>query len=105
MLGLSQRQLADLLGVTFQQVYKYESGINGISAGQIYEIAQEWGTPIEYFFEGLEALEPQLLPRQSMLIDFMISLGGIQGEGRTAAIGQLVRALSHVGRPPRRAYR
>ena len=101
-LGLSQRQFADFLGVTFQQVYKYERGINSMSAGQIYEIAQGSDTPVEYFFEGLETDERQLLPRQKWLLDVMISLGEIQDKEQRAAIGHLVRSLSRVGRPARR---
>ena len=95
-LGLSQRQFADLLGVTFQQLYKYERGINGLSAGQIHELARGSGTPVEYFFEGLETIERQLLPRQKLLLDLMISLSKIQDKGQRAAIGQLVRTLSRV---------
>jgi transcriptional regulator with XRE-family HTH domain len=105
MLGLTLQQFAELFGSSYQQVYKYERGINSLTAGQLYELAQGSGTPVEYFFEGLETIEPQLLPRQSMLIDFMTSFGGIRGEGRKAAISELVRALSRVGRPARRAYR
>jgi transcriptional regulator with XRE-family HTH domain len=40
--------------VTYQQVHKYEHGINRVSAGRLYEIARELGEPLEYFFEGLE---------------------------------------------------
>src|ERR1700720_2722993 len=40
MLGLTQQQLADLIGVTYQQAHKYERGINRVSAGRLYEIAQ-----------------------------------------------------------------
>jgi transcriptional regulator with XRE-family HTH domain len=105
MLGLSQRQLADLLGVTFQQIYKYERGINGISAGQLYELAQGSGTPIEYFFKGLETNERPLLPRQKLLVDVMISLGEIQDKEQRAAISHLVRSISRVSQPTRRAYR
>jgi transcriptional regulator with XRE-family HTH domain len=80
--------------VTFQQIYKYERGINGISAGQLYELAQGSGTPIEYFFEGLETNERPLLPSQKLLLDVMISLGEIQDKEQRAAIGYLVRSLS-----------
>jgi len=93
-LGLSQRRFADLLGVTFQQVYKYERGINTISAGQLYEIARGSDTPVEYFFEGLEMIERQLLPRQSMLLDVMRSLDEMQSEKHRKAISQLVRTLA-----------
>src|SRR4051794_31223821 len=40
MMGLTQQQLADLIGVTYQQAHKYERGINRVSAGRLYEIAQ-----------------------------------------------------------------
>ncbi|HEV8031513.1 MAG TPA: helix-turn-helix transcriptional regulator, partial [Stellaceae bacterium] len=53
MLGLTQQQLADLIGVTYQQAHKYERGINRVSAGRLYEIAQVLSVPIGYFFDGL----------------------------------------------------
>src|SRR5438876_11052202 len=56
MLGLTQQQLADLIGVTYQQAHKYERGINRVSAGRLYEIAQVLSVPVGYFFEGLEEL-------------------------------------------------
>ena len=40
MLGLTQQQLADLIGVTYQQAHKYERGINRVSAGRLFEVAQ-----------------------------------------------------------------
>ncbi len=53
-LGLSQAQLADGLGITFQQLQKYEKGHNRIAAGRLYGCAQLLDVPPEYFFEGLE---------------------------------------------------
>src|SRR5215472_8542656 len=53
MLGISQERLADALGLTFQQVQKYERGANRISASKLYEIARFLSAPIAYFFEGL----------------------------------------------------
>ncbi len=53
MLGLSQKQMADMIGVSYQQTHKYERGINRISAGRLYEIAQVLRVPLNYFFEGL----------------------------------------------------
>jgi transcriptional regulator with XRE-family HTH domain len=67
-LGLTQPQFAELIGVTFQQVHKYECGKNSISAGRLYEIARGSGTPVEYFFEGLQTNEGQPPPCQSMLL-------------------------------------
>jgi len=53
-LGLSQTQLADALGITFQQVQKYERGANRISASKLYEAAKLLQSPVSYFFDGLE---------------------------------------------------
>ncbi|HVZ30400.1 MAG TPA: helix-turn-helix transcriptional regulator [Asticcacaulis sp.] len=51
-LGKSQQQLADAIDLTFQQVQKYERGVNRISASKLYEIAQFLQIPLTYFFEG-----------------------------------------------------
>jgi transcriptional regulator with XRE-family HTH domain len=53
MLGVSQEKLADALGLTFQQVQKYERGANRVSASKLYEIAAALKTPVAHFFEGL----------------------------------------------------
>lgn len=53
-LGVSQAWLADHLGLTFQQVQKYERGSNRISASKLYQIASVLEVPITYFFEGLD---------------------------------------------------
>nr|WP_295111859.1 helix-turn-helix domain-containing protein [uncultured Caulobacter sp.] len=52
-LGVTQDQLADSLGVTFQQVQKYERGENRISASKLYQIASLLKTDIGFFFDGL----------------------------------------------------
>ena len=52
-LGVSQEKLADELGLTFQQVQKYERGANRVSASKLYEIARSLQTPVAFFFEGL----------------------------------------------------
>ena len=51
--GLTQQGLAQELGITFQQVQKYERGVNRISASKLYEAAGALGVPIAYFFDGL----------------------------------------------------
>jgi transcriptional regulator with XRE-family HTH domain len=53
LLGVSQERLADELGLTFQQVQKYERGANRISASKLFEIARFLEAPVAYFFEGL----------------------------------------------------
>lgn len=52
MLGITQKKVGEAIGVTFQQVQKYESGVNRISAGQLYELSQYLNVPVSYFYEG-----------------------------------------------------
>ena len=52
--GLTQEQLAALIGVTYQQLHKYETGINRVAASRLYQIAQALGvSDINYFYEGI----------------------------------------------------
>jgi transcriptional regulator with XRE-family HTH domain len=52
-IGMSQERLAEKLGVTFQQVQKYEKGVNRIAASRLYDIASALDQPVARFFEGL----------------------------------------------------
>jgi transcriptional regulator with XRE-family HTH domain len=52
--NMSQAALADQLGLTFQQLRKYESGANRISAGRLWQIGQRLDVPATWFFEGLD---------------------------------------------------
>ena len=54
MMGLSQEAVAKAVGITFQQVQKYEKGANAMNANRLYEFAQFMHVPVAYFFEGLE---------------------------------------------------
>ena len=54
MLGLTQQQMAELIGVTYQQAHKYEKGINRIAAGRLFTIAQALGVEVGYFFDGMD---------------------------------------------------
>lgn len=53
LIGMSQERLGDLLGLTFQQVQKYEKGVNRIGAGRLYEIARILNVPVDFFYEGV----------------------------------------------------
>ncbi len=53
LLGMTQSGLGDALGLTFQQVQKYEHGTNRISASRLYEMSRALDVPIEYFFEDM----------------------------------------------------
>lgn len=52
-LNISQEQLGEALGLTFQQIQKYEKGQNRIGAGRLYKISHILSVPVEFFYEGL----------------------------------------------------
>lgn len=53
MVGVTQQQLADKVGIKFQQIQKYETGMNRVSASRLWDIAQVLGVEIAYFFDGI----------------------------------------------------
>ena len=55
LLGMTQTNLGDAIGVTFQQVQKYENGANRISASRLFDLSQILDVPIEYFFDDMPA--------------------------------------------------
>ena len=55
LIGMSQERLGELLGLTFQQVQKYEKGINRIGAGRLFEVAGILGVPVSFFYEDADA--------------------------------------------------
>ena len=95
MLGLTQQQLADLIGVTYQQAHKYERGINRVSAGRLFEIARALSAPISYFYEGIGQEGPrQITPHQRMLLEIARNFAEIKNERHQEAVSQLARALA-----------
>ncbi|HUS53699.1 MAG TPA: helix-turn-helix transcriptional regulator [Thermohalobaculum sp.] len=54
MTGMTQQQLGDHVGIKFQQIQKYETGANRVSASRLWDIAATMEVPISFFFEGLE---------------------------------------------------
>jgi transcriptional regulator with XRE-family HTH domain len=95
MLGLTQQQLADLIGVTYQQAHKYERGINRVSAGRLYEIAQVLSVPVGYFFDGLDGqVARSVSPRERMCLELARNFAQIPNERHQEALSQLARVLA-----------
>ncbi len=53
LIGMTQQKLAELVGIKFQQIQKYETGANRVSASRLWDIAEALGVPVAFFFEGL----------------------------------------------------
>src|SRR6202521_1966027 len=66
---MSQTELANALGVTFQQVQKYEKGVNRVGAGRLARIADTLGVPISFFFEGSDVVRQGIPARFVDLLD------------------------------------
>ena len=100
--GLSQQQLANLIGVTCQQAHKYERGLNRISAGRLFEIAQVVGAPVSWFFEGLHATAkpPEFAQRPRMWLELARNFAAIGDERQQEALSQMARALATTSDAP-----
>ena len=79
MLGMSQEKLGDGLGLTFQQVQKYEKGTNRISASRLQKVCHILQVPIPFFFEGAPAgdILPDERPSSDPLTDLMATRDGL----------------------------
>ena len=54
LVGMTQQQLAEQVGIKFQQIQKYETGANRVSASRLWDIADALDVPVSFFFEGME---------------------------------------------------
>src|ERR1700761_4412939 len=80
-LGISQERLAEAIGLTFQQVQKYERAANRVSASKLWEMARALNTSVAYFYEGLptEATPvSQRSPNGPKLEDFLLTAEGME---------------------------
>lgn len=71
LLGQTQQVLAQAVGIRFQQVQKYESGANRVSASRLYEIAEALDVPVQYFYEGLTSPEHDPDPSPAIADDVL----------------------------------
>ena len=79
LIGMSQERLGDLLGLTFQQVQKYEKGVNRIGAGRLFEVSRILNVPVNFFYEGVSEVTGQ--PGETdgaPVMDFVSSGEGLQ---------------------------
>ncbi|MFZ1428153.1 MAG: helix-turn-helix transcriptional regulator [Geminicoccaceae bacterium] len=98
MLGLTQQQMAELIGVTYQQAHKYEKGINRVAGGRLYSIAQALGVEVGYFYDGLGAEAGAFRPtqQQRLLLELTRNFVAIANRRHQEAICNLARALSNM---------
>ena len=86
LLGMSQEKLGEQLGLTFQQVQKYEKGVNRIGASRLFEMAKVLGVPVQFFYDdapfGATGLVPAVgfaeRPSDSYVVDFLATREGLE---------------------------
>jgi transcriptional regulator with XRE-family HTH domain len=92
--GVTRHQLAEKVGVTHQQLQKYEKGINRITASRLADIAHALGVDVTYFFEDdLLPLDDEHIERQRMCIELMRDFARIKRPDQQEAIRRLVKVL------------
>jgi transcriptional regulator with XRE-family HTH domain len=93
--GLSRQQLSGEIGVTHQQLYKYERGKNRISVGRLLLIAKELGKNISYFYEGIGEVnnDPVTTQHQRMCIEISRNFMKIKSTEHQEAVNKLIKSL------------
>ena len=93
LLGLTQQQLADAVGIRFQQIQKYECGANRISAARLWQLSEALQAPVSYFYDGLGGINDRG------------DAGANEGGGEVMARKEtmdLIRAYYQLSERPRR---
>lgn len=108
LVGISQEKLGDSMGLTFQQIQKYEKGVNRIGASRLFMLSQVLDVPVQFFFEGMPAIKDEKFAgiveddTEAYLYEFLNTRDGLElnrafmklGDPDTRrAVIELVRAL------------
>ena len=103
---MTQQKLAELVGIKFQQIQKYETGANRVSASRLWDIADALGVDVSFFFEGLQSEEDQKAKEavENVPVDVMGDKEAMDlirsyysiPEDQRRRLFELARVLSHV---------
>ena len=109
-MGLSQDKLAEALGLTFQQVQKYERGVNRISASKLFEAVGALSVEVPFFFDGLQpagggvdgVAEPDAPAFEALMLtpedtELLTAFRSIRGKRMRKRVMELVRELAQEG--------
>lgn len=111
MLGLTQQQMAELIGVTEKQVQRYEHGLTRIAAGRLYQIARALGVEISYLFEDVDperrgaTRDEELMPQQRMLQELARDFVATKSRERRAVLCHLARVAGDESKYDDKAWR
>ena len=103
MMGYTQEQLADSLEISYQQIQKYETGANRVSAGRLFQIAECLETEVAFFFDGLTVRSSgpvedddtmELSGSSRLIIDLVRSFNAITDPDVKSSVASLIKSLS-----------
>jgi len=104
LLGMTQQELGHSVGIRFQQIQKYESGANRVSASRLWELSRALGVPVEYFYQGLEpangandnhpTMDPAIMDNKET-IDLLRAYYGLQEQPRQRLL-ELAKAIRNA---------
>jgi transcriptional regulator with XRE-family HTH domain len=102
---MSQTELATKLGVTFQQVQKYEKGVNRVGAGRLLRIAEALDVPVSFFFQDSSGTTERKQPVMEFLdtaygVKLMQAFSRIEDRRLQRAVLELVERIAGPGQPP-----
>ena len=99
--GLSQTNLADSVGLTFQQIQKYENGANRISASRLWEFAERLNVPVSFFYDGLDDSRDNIeLEVDRMALELVRALQSIKDDEVRRRLYELAKMVSkHTDQP------
>ena len=104
MVGMTQHQLGDAVGIKFQQIQKYETGVNRISASRMWDLAAAMEVSVSYFFEGLDDPQPAKGNELREPVSdehasrALMAIGSVPGEGVREALVTLLVAVAKNAR-------
>jgi len=104
LVGMTQQQLAEKVGIKFQQIQKYETGMNRVSASRLWDISDALGVPVSFFFDGLVSEEKSGSADNPIPIDVMADKEALElvrsyysmPENQRRRLFDLARVLSNV---------
>ena len=105
LVGITQQQLAEAVGIKFQQIQKYETGMNRVSASRLWDIAEALSVPVSFFFEGLNEGDESQQDAHELPGDIMKDKEALElvrsyyaiPETQRRRLFELARVLSDVG--------
>jgi len=102
LLGMSQEKLGDALGITFQQIQKYEKGTNRIGASRLHAMAGVLGVPVQFFYDDYPGAGPQAAPDTSAAqllkrkdsVELLLAFNRVQNPRQRRALLKHVRSVA-----------